>query len=209
MLKWPPELKIEKKLLMISTRRPLTKFQNSFIEMFIDWLSTKIAKPDLLHWTKWSPELNQRKPLIGISYSTESITFMANLSSREQSRAIMALLYLFLDINMNIFLCISNARKANLIWKQLLSYVILIGEQLLLLCLLDYENLFKGTNLLYRSKFFPLRSRLFLRRDLLLLKVCPFTLSQDEIMLKPVLPGLLSATHLMSMNSNFVPHFHS
>ena len=47
----------------------------------------------LLHWTKWQPERKQEKPQIGISYSTEAITFMANLSSGEWSRAIMALLF--------------------------------------------------------------------------------------------------------------------
>ena len=47
----------------------------------------------LLHWTKWLPELKQEKPLIGISYSTEAITLIANFSSGELSRAIMALLF--------------------------------------------------------------------------------------------------------------------
>ena len=60
--------------------------------MFLEWLSTKIAKMVLLHWTKWLPELKQEKPLIGISYSTEAIIFMADFSSDERSRAIMALL---------------------------------------------------------------------------------------------------------------------
>ena len=42
---------------------------------------------------KWPPELKQEKPLIGISYSTEAITVMANLSSGECFRAIMDLLF--------------------------------------------------------------------------------------------------------------------
>ena len=70
----------------------MAQFQNNFIEMFIEWLSTKISKMVLLHWTKWLPELKQEKPLIDISYSTEAITFMANLSTSERFRAIMALL---------------------------------------------------------------------------------------------------------------------
>ena len=39
------------------------------------------------------PELKQEKCLIGISHSTDAITFMPNLSSGERSRAILALLF--------------------------------------------------------------------------------------------------------------------
>ena len=34
-------------------------------------------------FAKWLPELKQEKPLIGISYPTEALTFMASLSSGE------------------------------------------------------------------------------------------------------------------------------
>ena len=97
--KWPPELKIEN-LLMTSSCRPEAQFQNNFIEMFVEWHSTKIAKMVLLHWTKWQLELKQEEPWISISYSTEAITFMANLSSGEPSRAIMALLFLHIDVKL-------------------------------------------------------------------------------------------------------------
>ena len=53
----------------------MDQFSNNFTEMFVGWPSTKYAN---------------------ISYSTEAITFMANLSSGERSRAIMALLFLFM-----------------------------------------------------------------------------------------------------------------
>ena len=43
---------------------------------------------------KMATRAKTRKTLIGISYSTETITFMANLSSGERSMAIMALLLL-------------------------------------------------------------------------------------------------------------------
>ena len=46
----------------------------------------------LLHRTEWPPELKIEKPLISISHSIDAITFMAYLSSGEQSRAVMALL---------------------------------------------------------------------------------------------------------------------
>ena len=74
---------------------PMARFQNNFTEVFLGWPSTKIAKMVLLCWTKWPPKLKVEKPLISISHAIDTITFTANVSLGERSRAIMALLFSF------------------------------------------------------------------------------------------------------------------
>ena len=57
--------------------------------MFLGWPATRIDKIALLPSTKWPPEIKT-----GEKTFNRHITFMANLSAGEQSRAIMALLFL-------------------------------------------------------------------------------------------------------------------
>ena len=87
----------------------MAPFQNSFIEMFLEWPSTKIC------WNAFATlnKMATRARTISISYSTEDITFMANLSSGVQSRAIMALLFPWRTIKkvfMNVVCCTGDWR---------------------------------------------------------------------------------------------------
>ena len=49
------------KLLTTSAAKSVDRFWNNFTGMFLRWHSTKIAQSVRLHWTRWPPELKNRK----------------------------------------------------------------------------------------------------------------------------------------------------